>query len=37
MATIDNRFDMLAEKNGNSGKSDREVSFKIDYLVEEAM
>ena len=37
MATVDNRFDMLAEKNGSSAISDSEVSFKIDDLMGEAM
>ena len=37
MATVDNRFDINAEKNGSSAKSDAEMSFKIDDLVGEAV
>ena len=37
MATVDNRFDMHAEKYGSSTKSDMEVSFRIDDLMGEAM
>ena len=37
MATVENRFDMHAEKNGGCGKSGKEVSFRIDGLVGEDM
>ncbi len=37
MATVENRFDMHAEKNGSCAKSGKEVSFRIDGLVGEDM
>ena len=37
MATVENPYEMLGEKNVSSARSETEVSFRIDDLVGEAM